>query len=39
MYSYSFPRFEGGVMDLPAWYFNVSFGILVVIVLLSYRSD
>lgn len=39
MYSYSFLRFEGGVMDLPAWYFNVSFGALVVVVLLSYQSE
>jgi len=26
-------------MDLPAWYFNICFGILVLIAFLSYRND
>jgi len=26
-------------MDLPAWYFNICFGVLVLIAFLSYRND
>ena len=39
MYSYSSPQFQGGIMDLPAWYFNLNIGILVLVVILSYGAD
>jgi hypothetical protein len=39
MYSCSFSLIQGGIMDLPTWYFNVSFGVLVVAAILYYGID
>ena len=39
MYSYSFPLIQGESMDLPAWYFNLSFGILILVAIMTYGTD
>ena len=47
MYPYSFTRtftstfarVEGGIMDLPNWYINVTFGFLFVVLVLNYATD
>jgi hypothetical protein len=32
-------RFSGGRMDLPLWYWHLSFGLLVIVAILLYESD
>ena len=29
----------GGAMDLPVWYVNVSFGVLIVVAIFCYGTD